>query len=138
MAKLSGFLFFSSLSFALDLELTQGINSALPIGINSFGNEEAANELTSIINNDLRISGQFKFISLGSDSNNSLSIQLWRQAGADSVLTGHVNKLGSNLYDVRFELLDAAANGQLLLTKSFQENFKRFSVAPVIAEAGPR
>ena len=46
--------------FALDLELTQGISAALPIGINAFGYDDHARSLTTVITNDLKISGQFK------------------------------------------------------------------------------
>ncbi|KTC75574.1 TolB protein [Legionella birminghamensis] len=108
----------SSQLFALDLELTQGINSALPIGINSFGENSSAQELTAVINNDLRLSGQFKIISLSPMEMNGAGA--WKQAGADSVLTGRVNPIGSNRYDISFELLDTVSQNKLLLSKSFQ------------------
>lgn len=113
--------FFSSVLFALDLELTQGINSALPIAINSFGRDNQGQELNAVLNSDLRLSGQFKIIGNPSgDDNNQVSVLSWRQAGADSLLTGLVSKIGSNHYNVSFELVDAAANGRLLLKKSYQ------------------
>lgn len=56
-------LLFTGQVIALDLELTQGINSALPIAINSFGSNAAAQEIGNVIENDLTISGQFKIIS---------------------------------------------------------------------------
>lgn len=102
--------------FAVDLELTQGINAALPIGINSFGGDEQAVALKSIVASDLSLSGQFKLIQAPSPS----SISQWQQAGADTVLTGQVQPIGANRYNVRFELLDAAAHGKLLLGKSYQ------------------
>lgn len=37
-------LLFTQQVFALDLELTQGINSALPIAINSFGTDSTAQQ----------------------------------------------------------------------------------------------
>ncbi|MCW8451010.1 MULTISPECIES: Tol-Pal system beta propeller repeat protein TolB [Legionella] len=108
----------SSHLFALDLELTQGISSALPIGINSFGENSSAQEITSVINNDLRLSGQFKIISLPAMEMNGVGA--WKQAGADSVLTGRVTPIGSNRYDISFELLDTVSQNKLLLSKSFQ------------------
>ena len=112
-------LVFSNFIYALDLELTQGINSALPIAINSFGYDAVGQELTTIINNDLRLSGQFKIIQ-DPTSNGQASVAVFRQAGADSVLTGRVNKIGLNRYDINFELLDAVTDSRLLLKKNFQ------------------
>jgi TolB protein len=112
-------LFFSiGTAFALDLELTQGINAALPIAINSFNGDQQS-QLTSVIENDLRMSGQFRLISSPS-ANGQPAISLWKQAGADSVLSGHVQQIGSNRYSVSFALADAAANGRLLLAKDYQ------------------
>lgn len=107
--------------YALDLELTQGVNSALPIAINAFGSDSAGQELTTIINSDLRLSGQFKIMADPSGLPNShTSVSTWRSMGADSLVTGQVTKIGSNRYDVNFELLDAASQGRLLMKKSFQ------------------
>lgn len=107
---------FAGATFALDLELTQGINTALPIAINSFSGDQQA-QLTSVIENDLRMSGQFKIIPAPTQSP---AISSWQQAGADSVLSGHVQQIGSNRYRVNFELADAAAHGRLLLAKDYQ------------------
>jgi len=104
-------------ALALDLELTQGINAALPIAINAFGGEEHGRQLAGVIESDLRLSGQFRIIPV---TNPEASVQFWRQAGADSVLSGQVTRIGGNRYDVKFELLDAAAHGRLLLAKSYQ------------------
>ncbi|MFY7697965.1 MAG: Tol-Pal system beta propeller repeat protein TolB [Legionella sp.] len=109
-------LLFSNLVFSVDLELTQGISSALPIAINSFGSTQQAKDLTDLIEHDLNFSGQFKVM----PSSAPLDVASWRQAGADSVLSGHVVPIGANRYDVKFELLDAAAHGRLLLTRNFQ------------------
>lgn len=111
----------SGLSWAVDLELTQGINAALPIAINSFGNASEAQQLTGVVESDLQFSGQFKLIPAvhpGADARSEIA--LWRQAGADSVLTGQVSRVAGDRYHVRFELLDAAAHGRVLLSKSYQ------------------
>lgn len=112
---------FTGAVFALDLELTQGINSALPIAINSFGAEPTAVELAGIVNNDLRLSGQFRIIPppYGLPEGKQ-AINTWRQAGADSVLSGRVDKIGYNRYKVSIDLVDAVAQGRNLLTKDFQ------------------
>lgn len=109
-------LFFVGTSFALDLELTQGINAALPIAINSFSGDSQT-QITSIVENDLRMSGQFKIIPAPSSQS---TVDIWRKAGADSVLSGHVQQVGANRFSVNFELVDAAARGKLLLAKDYQ------------------
>ncbi|MBL7478824.1 Tol-Pal system beta propeller repeat protein TolB [Legionella bononiensis] len=105
--------------YALDLELTQGINSALPIAINSFGSDAGAVEIAHVIENDLTLSGQFKIVSGPQSANAQSSIGVLRQLGADSVVTGRVNRVG-NRYEVSFTLADAVANGTILLTKTYQ------------------
>ena len=112
-------LFFINQSFALDLELTQGINSALPIAINSFGSDNTSQEISQVIENDLTLSGQFKIISGPQGPNAQSSIGSLKQLGADSVVMGHVVKSGGS-YEVSFTLADAAANGATLLKKSYK------------------
>lgn len=114
-------LLFSTQLFALDLELTQGINSALPIAINSFGNDPGAEEIGKVIEGDLTLSGQFKIISGPQSPNSQSSVSVLKQLGADSVVTGRVNRVG-NRYEVSFTLADAVANGNILLTRSYQVN----------------
>lgn len=109
---------FTGVTFSLDLELTQGINAASPIGISQFAGDAAAKQLTDVIKNDLKISGQFKLITPRDNSDTNQPINVWRQAGADSVLSGTVTRTGSD-YEIRFELFDAAAHGRLLLTKRY-------------------
>lgn len=104
---------------ALDLELTQGINSALPIAINSFGSDNVAQGLTQIIENDLNLSGQFKIVSDSKGPNAQSSIGTLKQLGADSVVMGRVSRAGGS-YEVSFTLNDAAANGAVLLTKTYK------------------
>lgn len=106
--------------WALDLELTQGINAALPIGIGTFAGDHQGQELSKVIKNDLDMSGQFRII------NNPMQgiqtqegINQWRQAGADSVLTGQVETIGANRYKITYKLVDAAAQGRLLLSKDY-------------------
>jgi len=111
-------LLLSGVTFALDLELTQGINAALPIGINPFGADSQAVQITDVINNDLHFSGQFRIIPSPVISGQPIAV--WQRAGADSVLSGRVNRVDGNRYNVSFELVDATAQGRMLLSKSYQ------------------
>ncbi|MDP3704685.1 MAG: Tol-Pal system beta propeller repeat protein TolB [Legionellaceae bacterium] len=107
-------------AYALDLELTQGINAALPIGINTFGYDTQSQTVTSVIDHDLGLSGQFRIIPASGGSEQPISF--WQRAGADSVLSGRVIPIGGNRFDVSFELVDSAAQGRLLLAKKYQVN----------------
>lgn len=114
-------LLFANQVFSLDLELTQGINSALPIAINAFGSDAGAQEVAQVIENDLTLSGQFKIVSGPGGANAQSSVSTLRQLGADSVVTGRVERVG-NRYEVSFSLADAVAKGTILLTKTYQIN----------------
>lgn len=103
--------------FALDLELTQGISAALPIGINAFGFDDHARSLTTIVTNDLQISGQFKI--LPAQNNGQSPLKYWQQLGADTVLSGEVVPRGDGRVEVNYSLVDAAAQGRKLLANKF-------------------
>jgi TolB protein len=122
--------------FALDLELTQGINSALPIGIGSFGYDNTGKEIAAIVKNDLTLSGQFRVISepMGLSSGQE-GMALWRHMGADNVVKGQVNAVGQNRYEVSFSLIDAVAQGRLIFSKTFQiSGFEMRSLAHHISD----
>jgi TolB protein len=104
--------------FAVDLELTQGINSALPIAIDSFGYDSVGQQLSEVVNHDLNFSGQFKLIS--APQQGPVPLNAWRQAGADSVLSAQVNRIGDNRFDVSYKLVDAVEQGKVLLAKNYQ------------------
>jgi TolB protein len=112
-------IFFIHSSFALDLELTEGISSALPIAINSFGSDNSSHELGDVIEHDLDLSGQFKIVSGPQGPNAQAPMAILKQLGADSVLSGHINRVGAT-YEVAYTLSDAAANGSILLKKTFK------------------
>ena len=112
---------FTNALFALDLELTQGINSALPIAINSFGSDAQAQSIAQVIESDLTLSGQFKIVSGPQSPSANASVSLLKQMGADSVVSGRVTRVG-NGYEVSFTLTDAMARGATLLTKTYQMN----------------
>lgn len=103
-------------SQALNLELTQGINAAIPLGIAAFGSDDLGHELSKIIAHDLHLSGQFKII----ESPEGTRMNQWQVLGADGVLTGSVTLGASNQYKVHFELADAQAHGRMILAKNYQ------------------
>lgn len=102
---------------ALDLELTQGTNAALPVGVEDFAGDANGAAVAAVIANDLRLSGQFRLIN--ARGGKDVSVAEWRSLGADSAVNGRVMHLGSGKYEVKFALYDVAAQGHLLLSKTY-------------------
>ena len=103
---------------ALDLELTQGVSTAIPIGVASFKNEvdsKASDEvpISRIIEQDLQSSGQFRLVSSGSLQagavDGSLDLAQWKKQGARDVLMGVVHRQGFGHYRVDFQLMSTYA-----------------------------
>lgn len=105
--------------FALDLELTEGVSKAFPIGIEGFGDAREGREIAALIDRDLRLSGQFKIIPSPRVADGKPTLGLWQQLGADSVLSGQVLRLEDGHYRVHVELLDVAVKGRTLLTRDY-------------------
>jgi len=116
---------------AIHLELTQGINAAIPIAIIPFENQtnDVPNNttLTTIIQNDLQNSGEFRLISPDTLSNipttvSAIDSHYWKQQGANDIVIGQVNKTGSDRYQISFQLINLYAqanNTTALLNERF-------------------
>lgn len=91
----------------LYMELTQGVNQAIPIAISNFGDQT----LDTVIRNDLRDSGQF---------------QLVAGSAADYTLQGHITATTPGHYSVSVELKSAfnapGSTSPVLFNKVFQVN----------------
>jgi len=111
-----GFLFLSVSQAAIHLELTQGMNSAIPIAIAPFANQTnnvpGNTTVSQVISNDLQNSGQFAVTSSTKNASDSV--------------TGQVRQIGSGRFEVSFQLTDlsAAKSGSSapLLNQSFTSN----------------
>ena len=98
----------------LDLELTKGIDSAIPIAIVPFqfqGSQKPATDLNEILSSDLTDSGQFKLL----DPNDmdqkpatlsDIDLNYWRDQNVDDVVVGTINSAGGNGYRVSYQLVD--------------------------------
>ncbi len=99
----------------LDLVLTQGVSSALPIAIVPFSGQDdlsAPNNVVGVIMSDLKHSGQFKVSDPQSMTQTphaagDVNDVYWRKtANVDNVVVGNVKDLGGDRYQVNFSLLD--------------------------------
>ena len=106
---------------ALTIEITEGVESALPIAIVPFASEgvdaQAGTELTTIVWKDLERSGRFKplpltdVVSRPSDPS-KVNFHDWRLLGMDNLLIGTV-KPNAQGYEVRFYLFDVLKERQI-------------------------
>ncbi|MEO8857513.1 MAG: Tol-Pal system beta propeller repeat protein TolB [Burkholderiaceae bacterium] len=89
----------------------------LPIAIATFRGEDGApQKLAGIVQADLERSGQFRGVDSSGQALDELSrpeLNLWRQKGADSLVTGSVSRLADGRFDVRFRLWDVAGGKDL-------------------------
>ncbi len=132
---------------ALDLTVTQGVSSALPIAIVPFSGQsdlQAPNNVAGVIMADLQNSGQFKVMDPQTMQQNphaaaEVDYNYWRKAGNDNVAVGSVN-MGASNSQVKFALLDVfkgqeSGNSQLLTQQSFSvANNKLRAVAHHISD----
>ena len=89
----------------------------LPIAISAFRGEDVApQKLGAIVQADLERSGQFRAVdSAGAlvDEATRPDVAVWRQKGADSLVSGSVTRLADGRYDVRFRLWDVVRGQDL-------------------------
>lgn len=115
---------------ALQLELTQGVDKAIPIGVVPFAGQTSGEEqnIASIIQADLNFSGRFKVINASQASQQphsaaEVNYGFWRNQGTDNLVVGSVTPIGGDRFKVSFALLDvinAGTNGQhVLLQQDF-------------------
>lgn len=127
---------FASQSWALlQLELTQGTSSAIPIAIVPFANSAAAiapggQTVPQIIQADLQNSGEFNTAGpqgLGENPQTlgTIDYSYWHQQKMDNVLIGNIANLGGGRYQVSINLVStypANGNSNILLSQSFTTN----------------
>ena len=123
-------LFFISAHGALDLELTQGVASAIPIAIMFFTRipflVSGDQTIPEVIINDLQKSGQFRVIVLNNFGQTLKSVQqvnlnygYWKKQKVNAVVVGTIRALGINHYKVAFTLVNVFDSDNVLLSESF-------------------
>ncbi|MDR1057485.1 MAG: Tol-Pal system beta propeller repeat protein TolB [Coxiellaceae bacterium] len=121
-----GGLFVANNVFAtLKLELTQGVDNALPIAIFPFAGEESIEDfskITSIISHNLKNSGRFRLVDLSDLNANEVNFAVWRARKIEAVVTGYIKPLGGEQFSVFFKLLDVYNNKDQLFEKEYRVN----------------
>ena len=105
---------------ALEIVITEGIDTARPIGIVPFkwnGSGVLPGRLEEVISADLRRSGKFKPVPVGSmpqypANDSEVDYSAWAGAGVDVILVGSVQQHALNRYLISFELIDVV-RGQI-------------------------
>lgn len=101
-------LLFSNNIFAvLELEITQGVDNAIPIAVVPFDTQVAP-----VISNDLKNSGRFRLLEVSNDS------EAWRVQKVEAVVTGQIKQLADGRFQVIFRLFDVY-NKTTLLEKEY-------------------
>jgi TolB protein len=89
----------------------------LPIAMPVFrGEDTAPQKISAIVRADLERSGQFRSVDssgIALDETSRPDVALWRQKGADSLLSGSVVRLSDGRFDVRFRLWDVVRSQDL-------------------------
>ncbi|MDH3220705.1 MAG: Tol-Pal system beta propeller repeat protein TolB [Gammaproteobacteria bacterium] len=108
---------------ALTIEITQGVDGALPIAVVPFDTSRLSSKLpvdiAEIVASDLNISGVLKAMdraALPANPHYSNQVQYprWRSAGQDYLVVGRVLEESPGVYNIEFQLLDVLKQKQLL------------------------
>ncbi|MCG8035999.1 MAG: Tol-Pal system beta propeller repeat protein TolB [Candidatus Thiodiazotropha taylori] len=111
----------SAVKAELTIEITEGIEGALPIAVVPFGTPgrgQPAVDLSEVINADLQRSGRFKTIPRADmlsrpTSDREVEFKDWRALGVENLVVGQVESTGAGTYQVQFQLLDVYRGQQL-------------------------
>jgi len=114
--------FLSTAQAALRVEITKGVDGAVPIAVVPFeltGNAVNTANVSDIVALDLQRSGKFlpieknKLIATPKDLE-EVNYKLWRIAGIDHLVIGKLKVIKPNQYEVSFRLIDVFKGAQVL------------------------
>lgn len=116
----------SSVYAALELELTQGIDSAIPVAVTPFAGEQspATKEIADVIRSDIQNSGLLRVLDKDngdrySEDASAVHYGFWRQYHIDNLVLGKVVAKGDDRYDVLVQLLETVGKKKVLFNKEF-------------------
>ncbi len=104
----------------LTIEISQGVEGALPIAVVPFGtqSQQMPEDVSAIIAADLQRSGRFSPIAerdmLSRPTEASqVNYRDWRVLGVDNLIIGKIDVTGPDSYNIQFQLLDVLRGRQL-------------------------
>lgn len=105
----------------LSIEITQGIEGAMPIAVVPFGWSGSGvppQDIAAIISADLARSGQFAPLDVARlpqrpVDGRDVNFNLWRGVGSDSLVIGRLERRDDGRYQVQFQLFDTVRGVQL-------------------------
>ena len=105
----------------LTIEITEGVEGALPIAVVPFGWQGKGappEDIAAVINADLQRSGRFKTIPKADmlarpTTAGEIEFKDWRTLGVENLVVGQVQSNGAGGYQVQFQLLDVFRGEQL-------------------------
>ena len=107
----------------LTIEITQGVDSALPIAVVPFDTSKLSGkmpvDLVEIVSSDLNRSGVLRTMERNAlpenpHYSNQVNYDHWRNAGQDYLVVGRVFEEAAGIYRIEFQLLDVLKRKQLL------------------------
>jgi TolB protein len=118
LATAIGTCFAPAVNAEMSIEITEGIESAMPIAIVPFANQGAPLDVSSIVDSDLARSGYFKTLSAQRmperpTTADAIHFANWQAAGQNYVVIGRVQPSGGQ-FNIEFQLFDVS-NGSSLL-----------------------
>lgn len=105
----------------LTIEITEGVEGALPIAVVPFGwqgKQPLSEDISGIINADLNRSGRFKILPqvdmlARPTSGEEVEFRDWQVLGVENLVVGQIQASGGSGYTVRFQLFDVYRGEQL-------------------------
>ena len=118
LASAIGMCFAPTVNAEMSIEITEGIESAMPIAIVPFASQGTPFDVSSVVDSDLQRSGYFKTLPppqmpAKPTSADAINFPDWQAAGQNYVVIGRVIPNGGQ-YTVEFQLYDVANGSQLL------------------------
>lgn len=118
LATAIGTCFAPAVNAEMSIEITEGIESAMPIAIVPFASQGVPLDVSSVVDSDLSRSGYFKTLPAQRmparpTSADGINFADWQAAGQNYVVIGRVLPNGSQ-YNVEFQLFDVASGSQLI------------------------
>ena len=117
-----GLLIFQIAHAALTIEITEGVEGALPIAVVPFDTSKLtsklATDIAEIVSNDLNRSGVLKALDRKSLPSrpyygSQVSYPQWRLAAQDYLVVGRIFEKSGGLYNIEFQLLDVLKRKQI-------------------------